>query len=115
MTAGTPDVRSAGPRWGRFLLRLAAVAWPVLTYWFFATTRSSAVAPRRDADCGPLILALLLPVLTVLGVVALVCAAKMAGSRQRYALAIAAAIAAAWVVIAVVVRSVVAGTTCGLF
>jgi len=114
MTAKTPDSNSVVPAWGRFLLRLAAIAWPFLTYLSFATLPGTPATERRVQDCTPAMLGGVMLVLALLGTVGLVCAANMTGHRQRYALAIAATIAAAWVILAVVMRLIVPGTRCGL-
>ena len=90
---------------GRFALRLAAIVWPLLTYWQMA----------EPGSCGPALLRLTPPVLTLLGVVALLVAVNADRRRQRYALAAAATIAAAWVAVVVFVRWIAAGTDCGLF
>jgi hypothetical protein len=102
---------SVVPAWGRFLLRLAAIALPFLTYWYWATIESP---DTLNTDCTPILLDLLLIPLVPAGVVALVCAANMVGTRQRYALVFAAVIVIAWVVIAVTARWVLPETSCGL-
>lgn len=108
MTVEPLTAGSAVPAWGRFLLRVAAIAWPALAYWHVATA-------DRGARCAPPLLELLVAVLTVPGVVALVYAANAVGSRQRYALAVASAVAAAWIVTAVLARWVLSSSACGLF
>ena len=61
---------------GRVSRAAGAIAWPIVTYAFVATTRSSSGSHGDAGRCGLLILELLLPVLAVLGTMALVCAAK---------------------------------------
>lgn len=80
-----------------------------MTYLYFATLPETSGLGRRVGDCTPATLGLLLLVLTLPGVVALVCAANMAGRRQRHALAIAETIGAVWIVLAVLTRVLAPG------
>lgn len=114
MTAETSDSTSVVPAWGRFLLRLGAIAWPLLTYLAIETLPGTPATERRVQDCTPAVLGGVMLVLTLLGMLGLVCAANMAGCRQRYALAIAATIAAAWAILAVVMHLIAPGTRCDL-
>lgn len=107
-----PAQSVVGP-WGRFLLRLTAIAMPFLTYWLF-----SAASPRADANngsCTRTLLELVLMALVVPAVVTLVYAVNTVGDRQRWALAIAGVLVAAWCVVAVVTAWLLPATTCTLF
>jgi hypothetical protein len=99
--------------WGNFLLRLAAVAWPFLMYGYFATASPSWPSHHPPAYCQALASDLELPVLTLVGLIALVDAANTVGRRKRHALVIAGTCGVAWIAIAVVVRWVVPANTCG--
>lgn len=114
MAAESPDSTSVVPAWGRFLLRLGAIAWPFLSFYFPGIFRGTSTADRPVPECTPLPLWLLMLVLSLPGTVTLVCAVNTTGRRQRVALAIAATIAAAWVVLAAVASVLAPGTTCDL-
>ena len=100
------------PAWGRFLLRLAAVAWPFLTYWHYATERSGS---SRSASCIPTELDLLLLGITVLGTVGMAWAAAIDGRPQRYVAMAATVLGGASIVIVAVVRWILPETSCVLF
>jgi hypothetical protein len=113
MTAAPSPDTSVLPPWGRFLLRLAAIALPFLTLLHIATIGSSRLA--QNHSCARADLEVLLLLLTVPGVIAFVCAANMVGHRQRIAIAISIAIAATWITAAVIARWVLPESSCVLF
>jgi len=113
MTATPSSDTSILQAWGRFVLRTAAIALPFLTLLHIATIPSSRLAPNHSCARADLEVVLLL--LTVPGVIALVCAANMVGRRQRTAIAISIAIAAVWITAAVVARWVLPDSSCVLF
>lgn len=113
MTAAPPPDTSVIPAWGRFLLRVAAIALPFLTLLHIATTGSSQLA--QNHSCARADLEVVLLLLTVPGVIAFVCAANMVGRRQRTAIAISIVIAATWIIAAVVARWVLPDSSCVLF
>lgn len=108
-----PPDRNVLPAWGRFLLRVAAIALPSLTLLHIATIGSSPLA--QNDSCASVKLGVVLVLLTVPGVIAFVCAANMVGRRQRIAIAISIAIAATWITAAVVARWVLPESSCVLF
>ena len=113
MTAMPSPDTSVIPAWGRFLLRMAAIALPFLTLTHIATIESSPLA--QDHSCARADLEVVLLLLTLPGTIALVCAANMVGRPQRIAIAISIAIAAAWITAAVVARWMLPESSCVLF
>lgn len=113
MTAASSSDMSVLPAWGRFLLRVAAIALPFLTLLHIATIESSRHA--QSHSCARVDLGAVLLLLTVPGVIAFVCAANMVGRRQRIAIAISIAIAGTWITAAVVARWVLPDSSCVLF
>lgn len=95
--------RSVVPAWGRFLLRLTAIGLPFLTTWLAGDGDPSQIGAVIATLLVVLVVPWGLPVtptLMVLGMVALICSVNMVGTRQRYALAVAAVLVAATVVAA---------------
>jgi hypothetical protein len=113
MTAEPSVANGRRAAWSRFLTRLTAIAWPFLTYWWIATARPSPPGDRPSATCGLLPFGYLLPVLAVIGTIALACAANMTGTPRRRTLILAAICGVAWIAIAVAVRWVVPDNACG--
>ncbi len=112
MTGTESDAGGKLPAWGRFLLRLAAIAWPLFTYWHIATARSGAA---QSASCIPVELDVLLLGVTVVGTVGMVWASAIDGRPQRYVAMAATVLAGASIVIVAVVRWILPETSCGLF
>jgi hypothetical protein len=113
MTAAPSPDTSALPAWGRFLLRVAAIALPALTLLHIATIKSSRLA--QNHSCARADLEAVLLLLTVPGVIAFICAANMVGRRQRTAIGSSITIAATWIAAAVVARWVLPESSCVLF
>jgi len=113
MTSVPPLETSLLPAWGRFLLRIAAIALPFLTLLHIATIRFPRLAPNHS--CARADLEVVLVLLTVPGVIAFVCAANMVGRRQRAAILVSIVIAAAWIIAAAVARWVLPDSSCDLF
>jgi hypothetical protein len=101
------------PAWGRFLLRLAAIALPFLTLLHIATLGSSRLA--QSHSCARADLEVLLLLVSVLGVIAFVCAANMVGRRQRTAIVVSIAITATWITAMTIARWVLPESSCVLF
>ncbi len=101
----------------RFALRVAALAWPLLAYWFVtAAPGTVAGGDGGIVRCAPLWSSATVVVLTLPGVVALVIAANAAGTWRRRG--IAAAVVTAAVSAAIVLAAVsgaVTTTTCQLW
>jgi hypothetical protein len=89
------------PAGGRFLLRLAAIAWLPLSMLLAAVVIDGN-------PCGPGMIPLLLAMipLPLAGVIALVCAANTTGRRQRRSLQVVVVVAVLWAAITIVAAAI---------
>ncbi len=98
------------PAWVRFLLRLAAIAWPFGTFWF--GMRLLYWDPAVS-DCVPSYSGLVLFGAAFAGTALLVRAVGVGGPKQRRALAGAGVAAAIWILILLLADELPPGLWCG--
>ncbi|HEV7774276.1 MAG TPA: hypothetical protein VGO48_13425 [Conexibacter sp.] len=99
LTADVSQPESGVPAWGRFLLRLAAIGWPLMTVWGIAATnpRVTNYGLGYGESCTPWVAPWAALVLSLAGTGVLVGAVSTTGRWQQRLLFAAAVLAAVWV------------------
>lgn len=99
LTDDLSQPESGVPVWGRFLLRLAAIGWPLLTVWGIAATnpRVTNYGLGYGVSCAPWVAPWAALALSLAGTGVLVCAVSTTGRWQQRLLFAAAVLAAVWI------------------